>query len=461
MSQLQNYIQKKIIQLKFKTLTPIQKEVFQQFDKPGNLVGIAPTGTGKTHAYLLPLLSKIDFPKNLLQAIILVPTNDLVFQVWEMLKKVEKNHFTKIFYGGMDKQKTLEQLSKKQPSLIISTPDKILEYAFKLKKINLKYVSYLVLDEADMMFDQAFLTSLEPLVNHLKAKILLFSATITLQMKPFINRYFGKANFIDVFDQNISKCTFFLLETTTSRLQTLIQLTKVLNPYLALVFVNDKKEQELIFQTLNNHKFNMLNFNSSLSVKQRKQELKSIHKLKYQYVIASDLASRGLDFDASCVIHYNLPYQLEFFFHRSGRTARIGKKGEVIVLYDPKDNKQNEKIHKLIQMGIIFKKSFLGKEGFIREILPKSIKNPHLKSLETINNKIEKKQLDHKSSKKNLIKNTNNKNIPEYKNKNKQKKIQTFSSNKTYKPQKNTSIKKQNLKNKSPFKRKNSNNEKS
>src|SRR5277367_4574064 len=127
MSQLQNYIQKKITQLKFKTLTPIQKEVFKQFEKPGNLVGIAPTGTGKTHAYLLPLLSQIDFFKNFCQAIILVPTNDLVFQVWEMLKKVEKNHFTKILYGGMDKQKTLEQLNKKQPSLIISTPDKILE----------------------------------------------------------------------------------------------------------------------------------------------------------------------------------------------------------------------------------------------------------------------------------------------------------------------------------------------
>lgn len=134
MSQLQNYIQKKIAQLQFKSLTPIQKEVFASFEKAGNLVGIAPTGTGKTHAYLLPLLSQIDFNKNVLQAIILVPTNDLVFQVLEMLKQVEKSPFTKIFYGGMNKQKTLEQLTNKQPALIISTPDKILQYAFKLKK---------------------------------------------------------------------------------------------------------------------------------------------------------------------------------------------------------------------------------------------------------------------------------------------------------------------------------------
>ncbi|MBP5836146.1 DEAD/DEAH box helicase [Candidatus Phytoplasma meliae] len=364
---MQNYIQKKIIQLQFKTLTPIQKEVFAQFSKPGNLVGVAPTGTGKTHAYLLPLLSQIDFQKPFLQAIILVPTNDLVFQVWEMLKKVEKSNFTKILYGGMDKQKALSQFSKKQPSLIIATPEKFLEYAFKLHKINLKHVSYLVLDEADMMFDQVFLTSLEPLVNHLKAKILLFSATITLAMKPFINRYFGKAHFIDVRHQNTSKCTFFLLEASVSnRLQILIHLTKVLNPYLALIFVNNKKEQELIFQNLCDDRLKLLNFNASSPVKQRKQELKAIHKLKYQYVVASDLASRGIDFDASCVIHYNLPSHLEFFHHRSGRTARMGKKGEVIVLYDFYDVKEKDKIKKLTQMGIVFHNASLSHEGFLR-----------------------------------------------------------------------------------------------
>ncbi|WP_342386408.1 DEAD/DEAH box helicase [Candidatus Phytoplasma asteris] len=363
---MQNYIKKKILQLQFQTLTPIQKEVFSQFEKPGNLVGIAPTGTGKTHAYLLPILSKIDFQKPFTQAIILVPTNDLVFQVWEMFKQIEKTNFTKILYGGMDKQKAIATFEKKQPPLIIATPDKLLEYAFKLKKINLKYVSYLVLDEADMMFDEVFLTSLDPLINHLKAKILLFSATITEQLKPFINRYFGKSTFIDVYKQSNLNRTFYLLETTTSRMQTLIHLTKVLNPYLALVFVNEKKEQELVFQTLQNDSLKLLNYNSALSVKQRKQSLKAIHKLKYQYVIASDLAARGIDFDASCVIHYNLPSHLEFFFHRSGRTSRMGKKGEIIVLYDPQDIKQKDKINKLIQLGITFHQASLNKDGFIR-----------------------------------------------------------------------------------------------
>lgn len=418
MSQLQNYVQKKIAQLKFRTLTPIQKEVFQQFEKSGNLVGIAPTGTGKTFAYLLPLLSQIDFQKNFCQAIILVPTNDLVFQVWEMFKQIEKNHFIKILYGGMDKQKTLDQFTKKQPSLIIATPDKILEYAFKLKKINLKYVSYLVLDEADMMFDQAFLTMLEPLINHLNAKILLFSATLKLEMKPFINRYFGKANFIDVLNQNDSKCNFFLLETKISRLQTLIKLTKVLNPYLALIFVSNKKEQELVFQTLNSEKLNMLNYNSSLSVQQRKKQLKLIHKLKYQYVIVSDIASRGIDFDASCVIHYNLPTQMEFFYHRSGRTARMGKKGEVIVLSDPKDNKEKEKINKLIQAGVNFQKAFLAKEGFERETQKTNLK---------ITSKSQTQQLNHKKSNK-------TKSFSETKTTKKHPKKSRFVSNKNSKP---------------------------
>jgi ATP-dependent RNA helicase CshB len=372
---LQSYIQKKILQLQFQNLTPIQKETFAQFEKPGNLVGIAPTGTGKTHAYLLPILSKIDFQKPFTQAIIVVPTNDLVFQIWEMFKKIEKTNFAKILYGGIDKQKTIKNFEKKQPPLIITTLDKLLEYTFKLKKINLKYVSYLILDEADMMFDEVCLNSLDPLISHLKAKILLFSATITEQLKPFINRYFGKSTFIDVHNQSNLNRTFYLLETNKSRIQTLIHLTKVLNPYLALVFVNEKKEQELVFQALQNDNLKLINYNSTLPVKQRKKILKAIHKLKYQYVIASDLASRGIDFDASCVIHYNLPSHLEFFFHRSGRTSRMGKKGEIIVLYDPQDIKQKDKINKLMQLGIKFHQASLSKDGFIRHQNSKTLLN--------------------------------------------------------------------------------------
>jgi ATP-dependent RNA helicase CshB len=366
---MHTYLQDKLKHLKFKNITPIQKKFFEEFDKPFNLVGIAPTGTGKTHAYLLPILSKIDWNKNIIQAVIVVPTNELVFQVFNMLKEIEQqNSKVKIFYGGMDKQKILSNLEKKQPPLVITTLSKLSEYSQNFKKLNVFKASYLVLDEADMLFDQESLNLLDPLLIKWKPKILLFSASITLAMKPFINKYFGKSLFLDVnSEQKINLKYYFLESTSDKRINNLIHFSKNLNPYLALIFVSQKKDQLMVYKGLKEAKLNVLNFSSDLSVKQRKKHIAEIKKMKYQFVISSDLTARGLDLDISWVIHYDLPSKnLEFFKHRSGRTGRMGKDGSVLVIYNEKDKITLDKIKKM--NNIDFHHITLTKTGFREEV---------------------------------------------------------------------------------------------
>ncbi|TVY12456.1 DEAD/DEAH box helicase [Candidatus Phytoplasma pini] len=373
-----NYITQKLKQLKFSVVTPIQKELFLKFHQPYNLIGISPTGTGKTHAYLLPILSKIDWNKNIIQAIIVIPTNELVFQIFLMLKEFEiRNSQIKIFYGGMDKKKISLFLEKKQPNILITTLDKLYEYSHILKKINICTASFLVLDEADMLFDQKSLNSLDVLLKKWNPKILLFSASITIAMQPFINKYFGKSLFLDVNSQHKLNLKYFILQSPIQkRLNDLKHLLINLNPYLSLIFVSKKQEQTKIYNFLKQYNLKILNFSSDLSVKKRKQYILEIKKMKYQYILTSDLMSRGLDLDVSWVIHYDLPKKnIEFFMHRSGRTGRMNKKGNVVIFYDIEDQNSLQKIKKI--NNIDFQKIILTKNGFQEKNKKNLSKNNH------------------------------------------------------------------------------------
>lgn len=372
---MENYIKNKLKQLNFHQLTPIQKEVFMHFNKPYHLVGSAPTGTGKTHSYLLPILSKINWDKNIIQAVIIVPTNELIFQVFQMIKEIEqRNSQVKILYGGMNKEKILKSLEKKQPPLIITTLNKLIEYTIILKKLNIYKSSFLVLDEADTLFEQKSLSSLDLLLTKWKPKILLFSASIANNMNPFIQKYFGKSLFLDVTSQQKLNLKYYLLKSSLDkRLNDLKHLMKNLNPYSALIFISKKEEQNKIYNFLKIHQMNILNFSSDLTSKQRKYLMTEIKKNKYQYILASDLVARGLDLDIEWVIHYDLPSKnLEFFQHRSGRTGRMGKEGKVIIFYDEKDQTSLTKIQK--NYNISFQKITLTENSF-REIETEVKKN--------------------------------------------------------------------------------------
>lgn len=357
--------------LNFNELTPIQKETIKNFNKNQNIVGLAPTGTGKTHAYLMPILLNTS-TDNLLETIILVPTNELVVQVSKMLldTKIEISH--RAIYGDMDLKKEANRFKNNPPKILITTPQKLIDLTSKYNVINLNQIKYFVLDEADMLFDDSFIKLIDPFVEKLtNSKFLLYSASLNEIMNPFIKKYFGSFINIDTTKDSILDIDYYLVENHLDKLETLNSLLMNLNPYLGLIFVSKNEDINLVYEFLLNHDYNVISYSSKHSLKTRRRLLNDIHNLKYQYIVTSDLLARGIDFECSHIINYNLPYKLEYFTHRSGRTGRMGKKGEVYLIYE---NKDSRKIDKLIEMGIDFTKVNITKDG-IKKVVKSKFKH--------------------------------------------------------------------------------------
>lgn len=355
-----------IKELKFDKLSPIQTEVIKNFDTNKHIVGLAPTGTGKTHAYLIPIVGNIDLSSKDVEAIIIVPTNELVTQVFNMLKETNTELRIKAYGSRSDKKRESEWLERNQPNIVIATPARLIDY---IEKSNLVVhtTKYFVLDEADMMFDYDFLSQIDTILDKLpKARYLLFSASINTHMKPFIDHYFGNHIYIDTTKDHDLKIEHILIESSIkTRLTMLLEITEHINPYLAFIFVSKNENQDEVYQALKEKGLNVGIMSSKLNQTQRKNTIKDITNLKYQYVVVSDLAARGLDFDMSHVINYDLPYQLEFFKHRAGRTGRMGKEGIVITI---SSNKDSRKIQRLREMGFDFTKYRITRNGFVKTI---------------------------------------------------------------------------------------------
>ena len=343
---------KYLSELNFNKFTPIQTETFKHFNNNKNYVGVAPTGTGKTHAYLIPLVESIKLEENFLQAIIIVPTNELINQVKDMITPLLKDDFKlKSYDANMNRQRELNWLSNYQPHIVISTPEKLNDLSNN--GLNIRKTKYLILDEADMMFDEYYLSQIDIMINKfIETKYLLFSATITNDMHQFIKKYFGSYDLIDTTNQHKLNIEHRLIRINyETRDEVLKKVLNNLNPYLAIIFVSKKEDQIKVYQNLKELNLNIALISGDLNKHQRKNILNDIHNLKYQYVIASDLASRGIDFDASHIINYDLPYKLEFFKHRSGRTGRMDKSGVVITIVD---NDDRFKVKRLSEMGFDF-----------------------------------------------------------------------------------------------------------
>lgn len=343
-----NYLEK----LNFNKFTPIQTESFKYFNNKKHFVGVAPTGTGKTHAYLIPLIENINVNNNYLQSIIILPTNELISQVRQMLNPIIKDGLkVKAYDANMNRKRELTWLKNNQPHIVISTPEKVNDLSFN--GLNINQTKYLILDEADMMFDEAFLRQIDNIITRTKeAKFLLYSASISSTMNSFIKNYFGSYDLVDTSDQHELKIEHRLVRINyETRNEALNKIIDNLNPFLAIIFVSKNENQLAIYEQLRAKNLEVIMLSSKLNKTQRKNVLNDIHNLKYQYVIASDLASRGIDFDASHIINYDLPYKLEFFKHRSGRTGRIGKSGVVITIVD---NDDRHKVKRLEKMGFDF-----------------------------------------------------------------------------------------------------------
>jgi len=371
-------------QLNFKAFTPIQVESFYAFKSAQSIVGIAPTGTGKTLAYGIPIIESLSSTSHL-QVIILLPTTELIKQVEQMLTPLRDDIIIKSLTGLDDIDKVSEKLKHVQPHVFITSPKKLHELMFKKQVINTKNVKHVILDEADMMFDIDFMQDiLEISQRVLEARFHLYSASLKPTMKPFIKRFFGAYKLIDTNKQHRLNIEYLLIETHHElRIQALTNVIRSIKPYLGIIFVSNKETLDVLHKHFMHLGMDIPMMSSSQQLRKRMQIMKQMSNLDVSWVLSTDVLARGIDLDVSHVVHYDLPKPLSLFMHRSGRTGRMDQSGYVITIYDRFDLPN---IDKLIKQGITFKKAMIH-EGSLtikkkrekKQITPTSIKKKKIK----------------------------------------------------------------------------------
>ncbi|WP_338789060.1 DEAD/DEAH box helicase [Metabacillus sp. FJAT-53654] len=356
-------------ELKFFEPTEIQERLIPSILKGESAIGQSQTGTGKTHAYLLPLLNKIDPDRKEVQVVITAPTRELATQIYNEVVKViafsKEEILAKCYIGGTDKQRTIDKL-KTQPQIVVGTPGRINDLV-KEQALIVNKVRTFVVDEADLMLDMGFIKEVDMVASQMpdNLQILVFSATIPEKLKPFLKKYLENPKFTHVAPKQVTaaKIEHVLVPTRhRDKIKLVHDMLVKFNPFLAIVFTNTKKNADEVANALLEKGLKVGRIHGDLSPRDRKKMMKQINDLDFQYVVATDLAARGIDIKGvSHVINYEIPTtELDFYIHRVGRTARAGSSGIAVTLFDSSDE---DALNKLEKLGIEFvNRDFVGGE---------------------------------------------------------------------------------------------------
>ncbi|WP_029266748.1 DEAD/DEAH box helicase [Virgibacillus alimentarius] len=349
-----------IRQLNFQKPTEIQQKIMPSILKGESVIGQSQTGSGKTHAYLLPLFQKMKTERQEVQFVITAPTRELATQIYEEVKKIthyankDGKWISKLLVGGTDREKMAEKL-KQPPHIIVGTPGRILDL-IKNGAVSIYTAQSFVVDEADLMLDLGFLSDVDRLLTRSKEDIqlLVFSATIPQRLEHFFKKYLKNPIHVKIKDQLSPETMkhYVIALKHRNEADVIKEFSKVVNPYLAIIFTNGKDKANQLEADLQERGLNVGLIHGGLSPRNRKRTLKDIQNLRYQYIVSTDLASRGIDIKGvSHVINAQLPKEEDFYIHRVGRTARAGMEGTAINLYNDSDLNL---IKKLEQKGLPF-----------------------------------------------------------------------------------------------------------
>jgi ATP-dependent RNA helicase RhlE len=344
--------------LEFVYPTLIQTKCFRRISAGVDVVGIAQTGTGKTFAYLLPILNQLEFTEQKHpRVIIIVPTRELVIQVKQEVEKLSKymNLRIKAVFGGANINTQKEYVYTGGADIIIGTPGRLFDIAVTgvLRLSNIKKV---VIDEVDEMLSLGFRPQLEQIFEMLPAKRqhLMFSSTLREDVNEFINSYFNEPEKIEVTEQStpIEKIVqkVYLVPNFNTKLELLKNLLSKDESFVKnLVFVANKKQADYVFESMNElfpEQIGVIHSNKSQNF--RFNSIKGFEKGKIKTLIATDVVARGLDFtDISHVINMAPPENASDYIHRIGRTGRAEKDGNSVLMISPYEEENLKEILKI------------------------------------------------------------------------------------------------------------------
>lgn len=354
------YIQRALDELKFVDPTDVQAKLIPVVRSGRDLVGESKTGSGKTHTFLLPIFEKLDESSDDVQVVITAPSRELGTQIYQATKQIAEHSEQEIrvvnYVGGTDKLRQIEKLKVSQPHIVIGTPGRIYDLV-KSGDLAIHKAHTFVVDEADMTLDMGFLDTVDKIAGSLPkdVQILVFSATIPQKLQPFLKKYLTNPVMEKIKTATVIADTIdnWLLSTKgRDKNAQILELSKLMQPYLAMIFVNTKERADELHSYLSCNGLKVAKIHGGIAPRERKRIMNQVKNLEFEYIVATDLAARGIDIEGvSHVINDAIPQDLSFFVHRVGRTGRNGLSGTAITLYQPSDDSD---IRELEKLGINF-----------------------------------------------------------------------------------------------------------
>lgn len=338
--------------------TPIQEESIGLIKSGNDIIAEAQTGTGKTLAFLLPILENISPELGHIQALIVSPTRELAIQITKEAEKLCEDTDINLLamYGGKDIGAQLKKL-KKNIHLVIATPGRLLDH-IERETIDLSKLKVIVLDEADQMLFMGFRIEVETILRQTpkNRQMLCFSATMDSAVKKLAYKYMNNPSVVSVQKEEITLTNIKqnVVETTDRGKQdALCSVLDSDNPFMGIIFCRTKARVDKLEEVLHRRKYNCAKLHSDIKQSHRERIMKSFRNADIQYLIATDVASRGLDISGvSHVYNYDIPENAETYIHRIGRTGRAGEEGYTCMFVDPKDHNTLKEIEEAIEMEI-------------------------------------------------------------------------------------------------------------
>ncbi len=374
----------------------IQLKVIPKALKGNTLMVQSATGTGKTLCYLLPIIENTECSKKNLQAIVVAPTRELASQIYNFAIPFTKeftNLKIRLLKAGEEIDESLKGLNE-NPQIIIGTPGRLVDVLVKNNALKLNNVKTVVLDEADMLLKEGYFAEIDQIVDKLaKVQFLVFSATLEKTLAAELDKYVGSN--ISIINEEIltsQNVKHYLIDIKhIPQTEAVEQFINIINPYLLLIFASKKEKANVIYSYLKAKKYKAGLLTGDLSSRERKNVMKALHNEQIYILVCSDMAARGLDIDdVSDILNVDLPMNLDFYFHRAGRTGRFSKKGNCYTFYNSDSVKRPLE---LVSRGVKFEylvlkdnNLTLGKEITKKVLKPKRVDDELNKEIKKITN---------------------------------------------------------------------------
>ena len=373
---LKENIKKALNELGFNLMTKIQEESYEHILNGKDVVGMSSTGSGKTAAFMIPTLERINVEEKNTQVLVVTPTRELAIQIVQETRKYLK--YTQginalAIYGGQEYKAQAIAL-RKGVKIVVGTPGRLRDL-IKKKILKVDKISTLILDEADEMLSMGFYEEVMEIINKTpkNTQKLLFSATIDNRVKDIAQKEMKKAIYIEAMDNdtmltdNISQIAIETKEAMKS--ECVVRIIKKENAHSTIVFTNTKKKTIDIYKYIKASGLKVQMLNSDIDQKERNRVIKNLKEAKLDVVVATDVLARGIDVkDLELVINYDIPQDNEYYVHRIGRTARTGKSGKAYTLFTGKQIERIREIEEYTKTKFVFEDVPLENSEIIEEI---------------------------------------------------------------------------------------------